>query len=160
LIARTISPRAVARQPQADGDLSADPRRVDVLAWVLTGEIREVTPIDLRWRSRLPDLGRSVFAVWRTRSTRHANPLSLGGDGILEFGLRDVETVLCGRLDAHFLAPLPGEHVRISTPGEALTAAASLAPSMPIHHPGYMNGTILPRCTLWREAARAHIGQY
>src|ERR1022692_2122063 len=96
----------MARKPKPDGDLGVDPRRVDVLAGVLPGDIREVTPIDLRWRSGLPDLGRSVFAAWRTLSSRHANPLSLGGDGVLEFGVRDIEAVLCGQLDAHSLEPL------------------------------------------------------
>jgi hypothetical protein len=96
----------VACKAHADGDFGVDSRGMDGLVCVLPSDVSEVTPIDLRWRSSLPDLARSVLAVMRALSSRHANPLPFGNDGLLDFGVRDVETVLCGQLDAYSLEAL------------------------------------------------------
>ena len=78
----------------------------DGLTWALPGDIREVTPIDVRWRAGRQDLGRAALAIRRALSSRRANPFPLGGDGLLELRIRDVEAVLCRQLDAHSPEPL------------------------------------------------------
>jgi hypothetical protein len=96
----------VAGKAHADGDLGVDPRRVDRMTWALPGDIREVTPIDLRWCAGLWDLGPSALAIRGALSSSCANPLPLGGDGLLEPRVRDVEAVLYRQFDAHSLEPL------------------------------------------------------
>jgi hypothetical protein len=78
---------------------------VDGLTWASPGDIREVTPIDLRWRAGLRALGRSALAIHRTVSSRCVNPLPFGDDGLLEIWVSDVKPVLCGQLDAHAAEP-------------------------------------------------------
>jgi len=96
----------VARKAHADGDLGVDPGRVHGLTSALSGEIRAVKPIGVPWSPGRHDLDRATLRRCRALSSRCADPLPLGGNGLLEFGVPDVEAVLCGQLDAHSLEPV------------------------------------------------------
>jgi hypothetical protein len=72
----------------------------------LSSNIREVASIDLRWRSGLGDLGCGAVAIRPAICSRGAKSLSLGGDGLLELRVCDLEAAFCSQLDADTLEPL------------------------------------------------------
>jgi hypothetical protein len=103
----------MARKTHANSDLGIDPRRVDGLTRALPGDIRQVTPIDVRRRPSPHDLDRAEHRRRRALSSTCPNPVPLGSNRLLELRVRDLEAVLCGQLDTHAPEPLisaDGEH--------------------------------------------------
>ena len=77
---------AMARKTHPDRDLGIDPRRVDGLTRALPGDIRQVTPIDVRWRLGRHDLGHAVrsavgrsFQVCESAPARRQWPFGVPG---------------------------------------------------------------------------------
>ena len=82
----------MARKTHANSDLGIDPRRVDGLTWALPGDIRQVTPIDVRWRPASPRSrprgaqapSGALFQVSRIRSRSAAMACWSSGFAILK----------------------------------------------------------------------------